>query len=1416
MKLSLPLVLRTALLAALTVVCPTLGSAVAAGGLITLALVPQAIAASPIILTEDTLFDELNAPDGLQADGYTVTLTGDSDIASTTAGTSLTVTGGRTDLRGGALNNLSLSDTGSVTIHKYMEAASYSNSGSGTLNVVTAFKAGGTLYVGNHMHYSDLTIDSLINNGTLIVGYGTASNKTKYDLTINNGTTQGGYVVAKNLTVGGDSTFSNLYLDSSLTTNGNTVTLTGDSSIGWGINTSSGAEHNTSLVIAGGHTTLGGYGTLNALCIENGASLTLTANVTTETLSIAENGSLTINENQILQVNTQTEGDVSKVAIHGALNDCGTLYVGNHMHYSDLTIDTLINNGTLIVGYGTASNKVKYDLTINNGTTQGGYVVAENLTVGRDSTFSNLYLDYSLTTNGNTVTLTGDSSIGWGINTSSGAEHSTSLVIAGGHTTLDGYGTLNALCIEDGASLTIVGYRYIEAESLSLGDTAVLNVEGALNVNGTLYAGNYNFSGGQKVIIDTLIGTGTLGVNYLTINHGTTQGGNLKNIITLNVGGDSVFNSLKNATSIHTKGNTITLTGDSDIHQFYTSSDATQDTSLAIAGGHTTVSYGDLHNLSVSSQGRLTYGSALNVAGNISTSEAVGTLAEGLTSGVEASGNISVGTVTDGVLAEGTGQVDLAGSLSSTGGSITIGGSATLGGGMAAKGDISMGGAASVTGGISSTEGSITLTGGGSVGGLVSASNVTVGANATFGQLNTAGTLTANGHTVTLSGNSSMQNLDTGTVDHTAGSSSLIITGGTTSVTVGNEWTNLSSLALSREARATFGASVSVANDISVHGTATGTLPEGTKAGLETKYCVYAGGSITLAGELKAGAYVEAGGDIAIAGATTVGDYLKSTNGGITLTGGGSVSGKVTAKSLSVGANSTFNQLSIYGGGAYDGALNANGNTVTLTGNATVHAIDASLKSEDAVGTSSLIISGGTTEVRTTGQWTSLKSLALSDEARMSLGASLNVSGNVTTHATAVGTLATDKKAGLESGWCIKVGTLEDGKLKANTGDVTLSGDLVARQGYMHIMGNANVSQADGELGNLTSGQWLTIGGTATVAGNVTASGDIKIGGAANIAGALSSTSGDITLSSGGTFNTVSAAGTVSIGGASSINSVAQVSGATQAPSLVIAGGSTIVKTASTLQSLSIAEGAALTVEGGLHLKGELNADATNTAAADGQLTVSGALQLEASAAHVAISAQSASIASADGSELTLDAVDLALVTGSVDLGQVRLTGDSAIRATGDSQGLLTFERLTLVLGEHSSMLTPQMATLALEDEAVVEGLAQAATFGIQSDMLQNVSLAEGGEMLIDLSYWEEEIARSGLENVTLSFGEDVDLSAMPGVKVTFDGENFAEASMVDGNVASFEVGALVVPEPGTATLSLLALAALAARRRRR
>ncbi len=83
------------------------------------------------------------------------------------------------------------------------------------------------------------------------------------------------------------------------------------------------------------------------------------------------------------------------------------------------------------------------------------------------------------------------------------------------------------------------------------------------------------------------------------------------------------------------------------------------------------------------------------------------------------------------------------------------------------------------------------------------------------------------------------------------------------------------------------------------------------------------------------------------------------------------------------------------------------------------------------------------------------------------------------------------------------------------------------------------------------------------------------------------------------------------------------------------------------------------------------------------------------------------------------------------------------------------------------------------------------------------------GSLTLDISYWAEAMRESGMDRVDLILGDAVEFTE--GTLRLYDGEQYITPVYTENGTLQF-----AIPEPTTATLSLLALAALAARRRRR
>ncbi len=219
---------------------------------------------------------------------------------------------------------------------------------------------------------------------------------------------------------------------------------------------------------------------------------------------------------------------------------------------------------------------------------------------------------------------------------------------------------------------------------------------------------------------------------------------------------------------------------------------------------------------------------------------------------------------------------------------------------------------------------------------------------------------------------------------------------------------------------------------------------------------------------------------------------------------------------------------------------------------------------------------------------------------------------------------------------------------------------------------------------------------------------------------------------------------------------------------------------------------------------------------------------------------------------------------GKVDMGSGTESGSAYIHGTGDGLTMLdnvvvdiakgaTLELKNVLLMENSR-LTDDPATVAVENVTVAVGKANATmqaattlpsgtslvqtgggasvTLGAETTVhtifcsaLDTVTVT-GTSLTLDLSGYVSELMKVWEEGdyVSISFGETAgslahfDVTSLD-IVATYDGVTFNEVYVQNGNLtsaATLYMAARVIPEPATATLSLLALSLLAARRRRK
>ncbi len=470
----------------------------------------------------------------------------------------------------------------------------------------------------------------------------------------------------------------------------------------------------------------------------------------------------------------------------------------------------------------------------------------------------------------------------------------------------------------------------------------------------------------------------------------------------------------------------------------------------------------------------------------------------------------------------------------------------------------------------------------------------------------------------------------------------------------------------------------------------------------------------------------------------TVEEFSKTGSGSVVFDNVKLVAGTVTTTS-----EVTFDELHV------TGTLDASGNrilanSVTLDGDATFGSLGAD-SSEDGIGTTNLTINGGKTIIKNDWAWTGLKSLTMSDTAKLDVGASLRISGNITHTGD---TLPASGTADIITKWCLSVGTEGD----ANTGKVDLAGNISAGA-YIKILGDTHVT------GNITTTgddakHVIDIGGNATIGGNLSGNKEVTVGGNATIGG-------NIKAGEKATFK----------------------------------------------GNLTMAAGKTLTAKS-LEVKGDLTGGEGDTKAS---LTTTESMTLGGNASHVALRAQTLTVAEG----VTLDSVDMVVTGGEISLTNVTIQGESSFSAGTDGGSILTLRatNVTFVLE------APPAQTFALfSTDPQTQTQTGSSPLVISSSMLEGLRIE--GSVTLDLSNWQSEIESGNYDSVVLDLG-DMSFSGDEGIQVTLGEEVLTQMAPDAGSTGSVTLTvplqpSVNIPEPTTATLSLLALAGLAARRRRR
>ncbi len=456
-------------------------------------------------------------------------------------------------------------------------------------------------------------------------------------------------------------------------------------------------------------------------------------------------------------------------------------------------------------------------------------------------------------------------------------------------------------------------------------------------------------------------------------------------------------------------------------------------------------------------------------------------------------------------------------------------------------------------------------------------------------------------------------------------------------------------------------------------------------------------------------------------------------------------------------------------------------------------------------------------------------------------GSQLESSGNIIMNGGRID-LAYSLGGRKESGTLQLGGTAEDGTLSenfisgVNTGiytDISGEGNItfesqrtlnlhsdMEHKGDVTVTGSAvDIGNSWGKSANLLNEGDVILSATSinVMEGSQIANeGDVRIeSGAVNVERGTLANSGDITIASSSSL-TVQASGTIANGGDVRVQggSLALKSGATfAAKSLEVSGGGTL-QAESLLTQSSVSAGAATITQAGdsavVYTQVQVEESGISSMAegaslsnahisiAEGQTWTASGVQL------------SNSVLVIDGT-LTLDAAGAdgaTLLDGTV----LHVQKNGAIATTGESVGLFSGEH-SLVVGDLSKaglyaaytlMSTDQLSGLVLGGDACLDVNLD----GILDEFGETYHL---GLVLTGLAISEAEAAAiedaALLEDSTSRYFSLSGAGQFSITRVETDGVN---------TVLYIDHQNYVIPEPSTATLSLLALSALAARRRRK
>ena len=651
----------------------------------------------------------------------------------------------------------------------------------------------------------------------------------------------------------------------------------------------------------------------------------------------------------------------------------------------------------------------------------------------------------------------------------------------------------------------------------------------------------------------------------------------------------------------------------------------------------------------------------------------------------------------------------------------------------------------------------------------------------------------------------------------------------------------------------------------------TGTvLKSDVELAADTTFHVNSQKSATISGVMSgSGGFTKAGaGSLTLSGANTYTGATTVSDGTLELTGAVSMAAQSNI-SLSGGTTLLLNATNestmalgnaisgtgtttIHKKGAYETVLSGNVNVTTINvkdgANQATNAGTLTLTG-DTVKADTLYASYGTVNVGDGTDATSMQvtRMELGDSSATAGSASLNVKAASTLTVTGSNNGSDYKSASLllaewEHGTNLNVaGKLLAPNAKALVGD-NVANITIANGGVMAVKGMGVASVKNGKTQeinvNLQDGGTLILGSEGIDTAK-TFTGTLGAG-TVGMSAASTTIAEDVTLNSaeGTTFDTTQYAFETN-----AENVATGIVRGTEAGEMTISGN--ISSAEGVAAKMKVAGNGSLTLNGNATLGGGLEVEqgakmyvsstasiestADNAAATmEGAVSIKQATDSEAASikgtGDTATTMNNSLITIAQGASLTVDNM---IISESS-----RITGQTAATFAARTAGVtnLTATNTTVVLGSGNAEVAGQAATLAQNTLVSLDGTAtkvqMAGDFSklaVTSNALSSLTLNAGSSLTIDFSTLLADVDISNIDLIELSFAEDVNVDWTDNITISgVLGDNrmtayyLAPAETAVANVGSIYFATDSIPEPTTTTLSILALAALAARRRRR